>query len=82
LITGIAEISCCYQYARYEWLGYIALSLRSYAKYVVVIIISSLMPTITKKAKTYKQVIGYLEKPINVTGLRSCHQMYKIDLAQ
>jgi CheY-like chemotaxis protein len=49
-----------------------ALNMRSYAGQVFAIIISSSIDTKDhKKAKTYKQVIGYLEKPIKVNELRN-----------
>jgi CheY-like chemotaxis protein len=48
-----------------------ALNLRSYAEYVFAVIVSSSVNTNDhEKAKTYKQVIGYLEKPIKVKELQ------------
>jgi CheY-like chemotaxis protein len=48
-----------------------AINVRSYAEHVSAIIVSSSIDTNDrKKAKTYKQVIGYLEKPIQAKDLR------------
>ena len=49
-----------------------AINARSYAEHVFAIIVSSSIDTNDhKKAKTYKQVMGYLEKPIRVKELRN-----------
>jgi CheY-like chemotaxis protein len=48
-----------------------AIRLRSYADQVYAVIVSSSIDTGNhKKAEQYKQVIGYLEKPINVRMLQ------------
>ena len=48
------------------------INLRPYAEHVFVIIISSSVDTNDrKKGKTFKQVIGHLEKPIDVIALRN-----------
>ena len=51
------------------------INLRSYAEHVFVMIISSSVDVNDrKKAKTFKQVVGHLEKPIDVKALRNSLQ--------